>query len=133
MSRSPATWILVAGLVLSRLLGLHVHACSGIESVPQAHEEPHVADLGLLFGESHQGDHADNQELEISAASVPAKLGSVLGSGLDLSTPPTERFQVAAATGWLTTRVPRGPPIANPPRPDFFKPAPRGPPSNSFA
>lgn len=132
MIRPSAIWLLCFGLVLTRLLGLHAHACAGLEGAGHEHEAPHYADAGFLFGESHAGDHADHLELELSAALSPTKFP--LDLGVDEPALPTSTgLNVVAASGWLSDRVPRGPPVAHETRPAHFAPPLRGPPLNFLA
>ena len=132
MFRASAISMLVLGLVLTRLLGLHLHACAGIEDLGHVHEKPHYADIGLVFGEAHSDDHPDNLEVDLSATALPAK---VFVSSLDdlVVFQPAELSVPTPVSGWLTVRVPRGPPVLHPSRPDFFTPALRGPPLHSLA
>jgi len=127
----PSLWLLCFCLVLTRLLGLHVHACAGIEGTPHQHEPAHYADSGLLFGEFHAGDHADNLELNLVAAIPAIKLTLDGSDGLVL--PTMDRTFVPAIAGWMTIRVPRGPPAGPETRPAYFVPPLRGPPSHSLA
>lgn len=132
MTRLPAIWLLCFGLVLTRLLGLHAHACAGLEAAGHEHEAPHYADAGFLFGEFHAGDHADHLELELSAALSPAKLTIALSSD-EPALPTTAELHPVAASGWLSVRIPRGPPDAHETRPAHFAPPLRGPPTHSLA
>ncbi len=132
MIRLPAIWLLCFGLVLTRLLGLHVHACAGLEGAGHEHEAPHYADAGFLFGEIHAADHSDNLELELSAALSPAKFQLDLNAD-EPALPAADIADHVASSGWLTVRVPRGPPDAHETRPPHFAPPLRGPPSNSLA
>jgi hypothetical protein len=132
MNCMPAIWLLCLGLALTRMLGLHAHACAGLESAGHEHEAPHYADAGLLFGEFHVDDHPDNLELELSAALSPAQFQ------LDLSAdePVLHSADIAdpvAASGGLTVLTARGPPDAHETRPPHFAPPLRGPPSISLA
>lgn len=124
MSRLIATGLFCLGLVVTRLLGVHLHVCAGLEHVAEAHEQPHYADAGLLFGESHDSDHADDREVELAAAvaSVHLDFDAVVLPGPD-------RLTLSAVTGWLSSIVPQGPPAAEPSRPLYFTPPLRGPPS----
>lgn len=124
-------WLLCFGLVLTQLLGLHAHACAGLEVADHEHEAPHYADAGFLFGEFHAGDHPDNLELELSASPPTAKFL------LDLSADepalrPADIAGGVAASGWRTVGVPRGPPDQHASRPFRFVPPLRGPPSISL-
>ncbi len=132
MIRPPTTWLLCLGLVLTQLLGLHAHACAGLEVADHELEAPHYADAGFLFGEIHVDDHPDNLELELSATLSPAKFQ------LDLSADEptlcaTDIADSVAPSGWLTVRAPRGPPNTHETRPPHFAPPLRGPPSISLA
>lgn len=131
MIRLPAIWLLCFGLVLTRLLGMHAHACAGFDTASQSHEAPHYADAGILFGESHADDHSDN--LEIKLAAVPAaKFKRELDLG-DHEVPVSSDLITITAPGWMTVRAPRGPPEVRESRPDYFVPPLRGPPSYSLA
>lgn len=132
MPRHTAIWMLCLGLVLTRLLGLHAHACAGLDSAGHEHEAPHYADAGFLFGEFHTGDDADHLELELSAAVSGAKFALDLGDD-DPALAVAGDLSTVASSGWLTVRVPRGPPDAHETRPSHFAPPLRGPPSNSLA
>lgn len=132
MPRQTAIWMLCLGLVLTRLLGLHAHACAGLESAGHDHEAPHYADAGFLFGEFHAGDHPDTLELELSAALSGAKFQFDLAAD-DPALPVADDLRLVASSGWLTVRAPRGPPGAHETRPAHFAPPLRGPPSNSLA
>lgn len=133
MLRLPSIWLLCFGLVLSRLLGMHVHACAGIEGTPHQHQPTHYADNGFFFGEVHAYDHSDNLELDLAAAVASSQIPLPLDSSDDPTLPASDRSLVPAATGWMTVRVPRGPPAAHASRPTHFAPPLRGPPSNSLA
>ncbi|MDZ4078472.1 hypothetical protein [Hydrocarboniphaga sp.] len=129
MSRLTATWMFCLGLVLTRVLGVHIHVCSGLEQQPTAHEQPHYADAGLLFGESHDSDHADDRELEL------AVMAGNSVSDVDLESvalPCPDRATLSTATGWLSVLLPQGPPTSALPRPSNFTPPSRGPPSISL-
>jgi hypothetical protein len=132
MIRLPAIWLLCLGLVLTRLLGLHAHACAGLEGAAHEHEAPHYADAGFLFGEFHVDDHPDNLELELSAALSPAKFQFDLSAD-EHALPAADISDPAASLRWLTVRAPRGPPDAHETRPAHFAPPLRGPPSISLA
>ena len=129
MSRLIATWMFCLGLVVTRLLGVHVHVCAGLEQQPSAHEQPHYADAGLLFGESHDSDHADDREVDLVAAIA----SSLSFADVDLvALPGVDRLSLSAAAGWLSTLVPQGPPASALARPSYFTPPLRGPPSISL-
>ena len=131
MLRLPSIWLLCFGLVLTRLLGVHVHACSGIEGTPHQHEPTHYADSGFLFGEFHAQDHGDNLELDLTAAVPIVQIPFDVSD--DPALPASDRSPAPAATGWMTVRTPRGPPAAPDTRPANFAPPLRGPPSISLA
>lgn len=132
MPRLSSIWLLCFGLVLTRLLGLHVHACSGIEGTPHQHEPTHYADSGFLFGESHAQDHGDNLELELAAA-VPSAQIPFADVSDDAALPTHDHSPILATSGWMTVRTPRGPPAVHATRPADFAPPLRGPPSYSLA
>jgi len=131
MLRLPAIWLLCLGLVLTRLLGLHVHACAGIEGTPHDHEQAHVADSGLLFGEVHKQDHKDNVELK--APAVVASAQFFLDASDDPVLPAADLSPTPLTSGWMTVRTSRGPPAARETRPAYFVPPLRGPPTYSLA
>jgi hypothetical protein len=124
MSRLIATWMFCLGLVVTRILGVHLHVCAGLEYAPSAHEQPHYADAGLLFGESHGNDRADDREVELAAA-----IASAHADFDPVALPGPDRLTLSTTTGWLSTLVPQGPPSAAPPRPLYLTPPSRGPPS----
>jgi hypothetical protein len=132
MLRPSSIWLLCFGLVLTRLLGLHVHACSGIEGTPHQHEPTHYADSGFVFGESHAQDHGDNLELELATA-IPGARIPFFEVGDDRALPSSVASSMPATSGWMTVRTPRGPPAPHATRPPDFAPPLRGPPSNSLA
>lgn len=126
MLRQPATLLLVLGLVLTRLVGLHVHSCTGVELASHQHETPHLADGGFFFGEFHANDHQDNQESNLSAVQTASKF-TVSEPDL-VAPPPVDRLTVAQTSGWLTVQSARGPPATHPRSPEHFTPPLRGPP-----
>jgi len=127
MKRTPFFWMLCLSLVLTRLLGVHVHSCAGIEGKPHHHEPTHYADSGLVFGENHSADHGDNLESDLAGAIAPAK--GTIDFHDDAALPAWDRLTVAGAAGWLTVRAARGPPTTVTRRPTYFAPPLRGPPS----
>ena len=131
MLRVPSIWLLCLGLLLTGLLGLHVHACAGIEGTPHQHEPTHYADSGFLFGESHAGDHGDNLELDLASAIPVVQIPFDAADAPAL--PTADQTFAPAAAGWMTVRTPRGPPAVREARPPHFAPPLRGPPSNSLA
>lgn len=128
MSRKPYLWLVCISLVLTRLLGVHVHSCAGLEGTPHQHESAHYADNGLLFGEHHVGDHADNHESELTALVSSAKAKLAFGDGSALPAP--DRLVVAAARGSMVGAA-RGPPVLDADRPRYRQPPLRGPPAYS--
>lgn len=131
MLRLPSIWLLCLGLVFTRLLGLHVHACAGIEGEPHQHEPTHYADSGFLLGEFHAQDHGDNVELDLVAVVQSVQIPPDVAD--DPALPVSDFSPAPAATGWMTVRTPRGPPAVHVTRPANFAPPLRGPPSNSLA
>lgn len=129
MSRTPAVWMLVVGLVLTRLLGVHIHTCAGLEGTTHPHEAPHFADSGLIFGESHDADHADDREVDLALATIASKVQLTADDPALVA--PTN-LALSGSIGWLTARTVRGPPLATVTRPDYFSPPLRGPPSHSL-
>lgn len=131
MKRLPSIWLLCLGLLLTRLLGVHVHACSGLEDAAHEHEAPHYADSGLLFGEFHHDDHGDKLELDLTGAvgAVPPPLTLAVDPAL----PAPDWPQLAVVSRWQRIVQPRGPPVAIAPRPKYLAPPLRGPPWLSLA
>ncbi|WP_421793251.1 hypothetical protein [Hydrocarboniphaga effusa] len=107
MLRKAAIWTLFLSLVVTRLLGLHAHACAGLDPAGQPHEAPHIADSGLLFGEFHDGDHSDQVEI-----GVVGLVSSYALAALDSDLPalPVSDELAVVESGWLTVRSLRGPP-----------------------
>lgn len=98
------------------------------------HEPTHYADSGFLFDDFHAGDHADTLELELSAAVPSHALHFALDPDHgDAALPASDAPTTLASSGWLTVRVPRGPPATHPTRPAEFSPPLRGPPAHSLA
>lgn len=126
MLRQPATLLLILGLVLTRLVGLHVHSCGGAELKIHQHEAPHLADGGFFFGEFHAYDHQDNQESDLSATLTASKF--TVSDADPIGPPPVDRLTIAQTSGWLTVQSSRGPPVAHPRSPEHFAPPLRGPP-----
>lgn len=109
MSRHLTLFTLCLFLVLTRLTGLHVHACA---SVGLGHERSatHYADNGLLLGEDHAADHAADPLAEIEIDPPPASLGKLLLTHAGDLTAPVAAPVSTAMLGWLTARMPRAPP-----------------------
>lgn len=119
--------MLVVGLVLTRLLGLHVHACAD-PGLGHSHSAPHYA--GLLFGEAHPGDDPDDREISLPDGLL-AKLASSHGDALGLPTsenpvPDTRRRACRQS-------APRGPPLAFTADVHALRPPLRGPPIDSLS
>lgn len=127
MSRPIAIWMFCLSLVLTKLLGVHLHICAGLEQQAGAHEQPHYADAGLLFGEAHDGDHGDDREVELAVV-----IANAHGDADPIALPGPDRPSLSATSGWLSTLLPQGPPAALPARPSHFTPPLRGPPSISL-
>lgn len=129
MLTRPALWLLCLSLAVTRLLGLHLHACAGLEPVPPLaglHAPSHLADAGLLFGEDHADDHADGVEIGQSAALS----GNLAQLGAELLLPGVAWVSLPLTrAGWLSVRAPRGPPPVSFYRLPLSLPPPlRGPP-----
>jgi hypothetical protein len=130
MLRRSAVLALVLGLVLTRLLGLHLHACAAAGPA-HLHEAPHLADNGFLFGEFHAGDHPGHQEIDPPALIAASKAPNTDAD--EIVIPATDRRTVpqppaAVAHGSLHP-VPR--PHSR--YPLQFSPPLRGPPPLSLA
>lgn len=130
MRRGLALWLICLSLISARVLGLHLHVCEGVET-GVAHAGTHFADNGLLFGDYHAQDDADDQEVEIALGIAPTPVHFEL---LDLSVPiPAVPAVRSTAEQLLTTLSPRGPPAALPGLPPHFVPPLRAPPADSLA
>ena len=126
MRNGIAFWMICLSLVFTRLVGLHLHACAGVE-VGVSHAGTHYADNGFLFGDHHSEDDSDDREVELVAV-VPAK---VEGDGFDFEWSFPVRMVVAvSATRLLTLASLRGPPDVWPAHPPHFTPPPQGPPAS---
>jgi hypothetical protein len=86
----------------------------------------------LLFGEEHANDHPDHLEVELTSVGFPGQYLDPDGDTAPALIGP-DRLDPTSSAGWLSVRIPRGPPVLHPARPAFFTPAPRGPPMNSLA
>lgn len=124
MRNGIAFWVICLSLVFTRLVGLHLHACAGVEAGVQ-HAGTHYADNGFLFGDHHSEDDGDDREVELVAV-----LGSMAKvTSPDLATPlPSSPTVAPAATLLLTVVAPRGPPPRIAAHPAYFTPPLRGPP-----
>lgn len=76
MHRGLTLWLICLTLIATRVMGLHLHACAGLEP-GRDHVQSHFADNGLLFGEHHSEDDGDDVELKVAAA-LAAKLSAKL-------------------------------------------------------
>lgn len=127
--RHGIAFLLVCFLAFTRMVGLHQHACAGLEA-GIAHAGTHLADNGFLFGEHHVEDDGDDREIEpltLAASNFQFDLS-------DLDTPvPSNPLLVPVAKLLLTVAAPRGPPSALPSHLPHFSPPLRGPPSHSLA
>lgn len=124
MRKGFAFWVICLSLVFTRLVGLHLHACAGIEAGVQ-HAGSHYADNGFLFGDHHSEDDGDDREVEfVAALSSLAKI-AVSDLATLLPAPPTV---APAAVLLLTVAAPRGPPLPTAAHPAHFTPPLRGPP-----
>jgi|GEM_PF-1706455 len=126
MRKGLSLWVIVLSLVLTRLTGLHLHACAGVEAGVQ-HAGTHYADNGFLFGDHHSEDDGDDREVELVAV-MPAKID---GDSVDMTALlPTPLGVPEASTRLLTLVSPRGPPAAWPTHPPHFTPPQQGPPTS---
>lgn len=126
MRHGIAFWMICLSLVFTRLLGLHLHACAGVEAGVQ-HTGTHYADNGFLFGEHHSEDGSDDREVQfvaVTSSKTAFDLPDLEASIPSLSPVPS------TAERLLTTAAPRGPPLALPAHPPHFAPPLRGPPSS---
>lgn len=129
MRNGLSLWIVVLSLVLTRLTGLHLHACAGVES-GAGHATAHYADNGFFFGEHHAEDDSDDNEVDYVTA-VASKVQIDLD---DFVTPiPTHPELVSTAKRLLSVAAPRGPPSTFSTHSPHFVPPLRGPPSHSLA
>lgn len=129
MRKGLSLWVIVLSLVLTRLTGLHMHACAGVES-GSGHATAHYADNGFFFGEHHAEDDSDDNEVDFVTA-VASKVQMDLA---DFVAPiPAHPKAVSTAKRLLAFFAPRGPPIALSSHPPHFAPPLRGPPSHSVA
>lgn len=85
-------WMVCVSFLLARVLGLHEHGCVDDLHASQGHAAIHYADSGLLFGDSHEGTHQDDFEIDVvgDAAAKTALLD------LHLLAPPMAGFIVPA-------------------------------------
>lgn len=121
-------WLICISLVFTRLLGLHLHACAGLETGVN-HTGTHYADNGFMFGDHHSEDDTDVRELELAAAVV----STISIDPADLIAPlPVQTHQLSSAEQLKTLVAPRGPPAAWSGHPPYFTPPTHGPP-NSLA
>jgi len=126
MRHGIAFWMICLSLVFTRLVGLHLHACAGVEA-GVSHAGTHYADNGFLFGDHHSEDDGDDREVELVAV-MPAKIE---GDGVDLTVLlPTPLVITVASTRLLALVSPRGPPAVWPAHPPHFTPPPQGPPTS---
>lgn len=129
MRKGAALWLIVISLSLTRLLGLHLHACAGIEA-GVAHAGTHFADSGFLFGDHHVEDDGDDSEINFVA--VPSGTVYFDADNLVAAIPASPQLTTTAQR-LLTLIAPCGPPSALPSHPPHFAPPLRGPPSYSLA
>ena len=129
MRKGVSLWLSVLSLVFTRLMGLHLHACAGLES-GTPHAGSHYADNGFLFGDHHVEDDGDDTEVEVVTLATPSFHFDL--DDLTTAVPPSPLL-VPTATRLLTVIAPRGPPSSQPSRPPHFAPPLRGPPSHSLA
>lgn len=124
MRHGIAFWVICLSLVFTRLVGLHLHACAGVEAGVK-HAGTHYADNGFLFGDHHSEDDGDDREVQFVAV-----LGSMAKVGFsDLSTPlPAPHAVIPVAKVLLTVAAPRGPPQRIAAHPPHFTPPLCGPP-----
>ena len=129
MRTSFALWLLCLSLVSARIIGLHLHACAGIESGTN-HSVMHFADNGFLFGDYHAQDDGDDQEIDLVAAPI-----SLSHFNLDdrVAIIPAQPVMVSTIKRLLTVLAPNGPPLTLASRPPYFSPPLRGPPAHFLA
>lgn len=128
LGKSVAFWAICLSLLFTRLVGLHLHACAGVEAAGQ-HAGTHYADNGFLFGDQHGEDDSDDREVQWVA--VLGSLAKVVFA--DQAAPLPARPTVAPAVPpSIIEAIPRGPPLHRAVRPSHFAPPLRGPPT-SFA
>ena len=124
MRKGVAFWLICFSLVFTRLVGLHLHACAGVEAGVE-HAGTHYADNGFFFGDHHSEDDSDDREVEFVA--VPSSMVKLAFS--DVATPlPAAPSVVPATAVLLTVAAPRGPPLRIAAHPPHFTPPLRGPP-----
>jgi len=129
MRKGLSLWVIVLSLVLTRLTGLHLHACAGVES-GAGHATAHYADNGFFFGEHHAEDDSDDNEIDFVTA-VASKVQIDLA---DFVAPIAAHSDAApTAHRLLSVFAPRGPPRALSSHSPHFAPPLRGPPSHSLA
>jgi hypothetical protein len=126
MRNGFAFWVICLSLVFTRLVGLHLHACAGVEAGVE-HAGTHYADNGFLFGDHHSEDDGDDREVQFVAALSSLTKIAVSDLAAPLPAPPTV---VATATVLLTVAAPRGPPLSIAAHPPHFTPPLRGPPAS---
>ncbi len=126
MRKGIGLWVICLSLVLTRLVGLHLHACDGIEAGAK-HAGTHLADNGFLFGEHHSEDDGDDREVEVAAV-VASK---ILVHLPDLAAPrPAALTLDPLAERLLTVVSARGPPLSRDTLRSHLTPPLRGPPSS---
>lgn len=124
MRNGIAFWIICISLVMTRLVGMHLHACAGLE-VGVKHASAHYADNGFFFGDHHAEDDGDDREVDFLAAVS----STVQLEFPDFSAPLPVAPEVAPpAVQLLTVVAPRGPPRVLAAHPPHFAPPLRGPP-----
>lgn len=128
LRKSVAFWAICLSLVFTRLVGLHLHACAGVEAGAQ-HAGTHYADNGFLFGDHHSEDDSDDREVQwVAVLGATAKI-----SFADQAAPLPAKLTVAPAVLQASAEaIPRGPPLRLSAQPPYFTPPLRGPPI-SFA
>lgn len=129
MHRGLTLWLICLTLIATRVMGLHLHACAGLEP-GRDHAQSHFADNGLLFGEHHSQDDGDDVELKIAAALAAKLSAKLVDAGIAL---PVAFLMLEAPRTVLAVRSARAPPVAHARRAYRFSPPLRGPPRYSLS
>ena len=127
MHKGVTFWVVCLSLVLTRLVGLHLHACACIEKGVKG-TEIHLADNGLIFGEDHIDDDGHDREMDPAVAMA----GKIFTAIDDVAFPLPSAPLMIVSSAPVPALGARGPPAALPSRPQHFTPPLRGPPANSL-
>lgn len=126
MRKGLALWMICFSLVLTRLVGLHLHVCEGVEVDARFNGTTHYADNGFLFGDHHAQDDGDDREIQplaLVASKVPVDLPDLV------ALLPGASGQASGTERRLPLQAPRGPPLTIGSQPPHFTPPPCGPPT----